>query len=141
MKNYYQLLGVDRDAPQQEIKRAFRRMASLYHPDHNPQGVKEAEEKFKELTQAYEVLGNEHKRRKYDHWIEPRRSRHREVTVEDFVNWSFTGRDILEEFLQAFATRSILFVEEDRRFSGSKPWGCGRGGGRRCRRFYSGDER
>jgi len=141
MKNYYQLLGVDRDAPQQEIKRAFRRMASLYHPDHNPQSAKEAEERFKEINQAYEVLSDDGKRRRYDSLIDRQRSRRRDVTLEDFLNWSFTGRDILEELLREFANRSIIFVEDDPGIPRSRPWGCGRGGGRRCRRFYSGDER
>lgn len=136
MKNYYQVLGIDKGANQEEIKRAFRRMASLYHPDHNPQDPKEAEEKFKEINQAYEVLSDEAKRRQYDRLIHQRRSQRREVPMEDFLNWGFTGSDILEELLREFAARSIIFDEIPR----SRTWGCGRGRGRRCRRVFSEDE-
>jgi DnaJ-class molecular chaperone len=136
MKNYYQELGIDRAAHQEEIKRAFRRMASRYHPDHNPQDPKEAEEKFKKINEAYEVLGDEAKRRQYDRLIHQRRPRSREVTMEDFMNWGFTGGDILEELLKKFTARTVIFDEIPR----SRPWGCGRGHGRRCRRFHSDDE-
>jgi DnaJ-class molecular chaperone len=137
MKNYYQVLGIDRAAGQEEIKRAFRRMASLYHPDHNPQAPKEAEEKFKEMNQAYEVLSDEARRRQYDRLIliQQRRPQRREVTMKEFLNWGFTGTDILEELLREFAARSIIFDEISR----SRPWGCGRRRDRRCRRFYSED--
>lgn len=141
MKSYYQVLGIDKDAGPEEIKRAYRKMASLCHPDHNPQSTKEAEEKFKEINDAYEVLGDEVKRRQYDRLIDRHRPRRSEVTLEDFLNWSFTGRDILEELLREFANRSIIFYEDYNGIPRSRPWGCGRGGGRRCRRFYSGDER
>jgi DnaJ-class molecular chaperone len=136
MKNYYQILGIDRAADQEQIKRAFRRMASLYHPDHNPQETKKAEEKFKEINQAYEVLSDEAKRRQYDRLIHQRRPRSREVSMEEFLNWGFTSSDILEELLRGFTARSIIFDEIPR----SRPWGCGRGRGRRCRQFHSDDE-
>lgn len=64
-RNYYETLGVDKSASQEEIKKAYRRLAKKYHPDANP-GKKEAEEKFKAINEAYEVLGDEAKRRKYD---------------------------------------------------------------------------
>lgn len=64
-KDYYQILGVDRSADEKEIKRAYRKLALKYHPDKNP-GDKQAEEKFKELNEAYEVLGDAEKRAKYD---------------------------------------------------------------------------
>ena len=134
MKNYYQILGIDSTASQEEIKRAFRRMASLYHPDHNPQDSKEAEEKFKKIIEAYEVLGNGAKRGQYDRLFHQRRPQSMEVTMEDFLNWRFTGSDILEELLREFSARTVIFDEIPR----SRTWGCGRGRGRRCRRFYSG---
>jgi len=66
-RDYYEVLGVPRDASQEEIKKAFHRLALKYHPDRNP-GDKEAEEKFKEISEAYEVLGNPEKRKIYDQY-------------------------------------------------------------------------
>ena len=64
-KDYYKILGVSREANADEIKKAFRKLARKYHPDVNP-GDKKAEEKFKEINEAYEVLSDTDKRRKYD---------------------------------------------------------------------------
>lgn len=64
-KDYYEILGVRRDATQEEIKQAYRKLAMKYHPDRNP-GNKEAEEKFKEISTAYEVLSDPKKREIYD---------------------------------------------------------------------------
>lgn len=64
-KDYYKVLGVGRSATQDEIKKAFRKLAVKYHPDKNP-GDKAAEEKFKEISEAYEVLGDAESRKKYD---------------------------------------------------------------------------
>lgn len=64
-KDYYQVLGVQRDADEKEIKRAFRKLALKYHPDKNPDNPK-AEDRFKEINEAYEVLGDSSKRAKYD---------------------------------------------------------------------------
>lgn len=64
-KDYYKTLGVDRKASKDEIKKAYRKLAHRYHPDKNPNN-KEAEEKFKEVTGAYEVLSNAEKRSQYD---------------------------------------------------------------------------
>ena len=55
MKDYYAILGVSREASQEEIKKAYRRLALKYHPDRNP-GDKEAEERFKEINEAYQTL-------------------------------------------------------------------------------------
>ena len=65
MRDYYETLGVGRDADDKEIKRAFRRLARKYHPDVNP-GDKEAERKFKEVSEAFAVLSDPQKRQQYD---------------------------------------------------------------------------
>ena len=64
-KDYYKILGVDEKAGDGEIKKAYRRLAKECHPDANP-GDKQAEERFKEISEAYEVLGDKAKRQKYD---------------------------------------------------------------------------
>lgn len=64
-RDYYEVLGVSKSADATEIKKAYRKLALKYHPDKNP-GDKEAEEKFKEAAEAYDVLSNEEKRRRYD---------------------------------------------------------------------------
>ena len=64
-RDYYEVLGVGRTANGQELKAAYRKLAIKYHPDQN-QGNNEAEEQFKELTEAYAVLSDENKRRRYD---------------------------------------------------------------------------
>ncbi|MEW6545345.1 MAG: J domain-containing protein [Bacillota bacterium] len=64
-KDYYRILGVSRDASDEEIKKAYRRLARKYHPDVNP-GDKAAEEKFKEINEAYAVLSDSERRRRYD---------------------------------------------------------------------------
>ncbi len=64
-KDYYKILGVKKDASKEEIKKAFRKLALKYHPDKN-KGDKAAEEKFKEINEAYEVLSDDEKRKKYD---------------------------------------------------------------------------
>jgi curved DNA-binding protein len=79
-KDYYQILGVDRNASEKEIKRAYRRLARQFHPDVNPDD-KQAEEKFKEINEAHEVLGDPEKRAKYDQ------------LGANYQQWQRTGRD------------------------------------------------
>ena len=64
-RDYYEVLGVSKTATEAEIKKAYRKLAMKYHPDYNP-GDKEAEEKFKEINEAHEVLSDPEKRQKYD---------------------------------------------------------------------------
>lgn len=79
-KDYYKTLGVDRNAEEKEIKKAYRKLARQYHPDVNP-GDKAAEEHFKDINEAYEVLSDPEKRRKYDQ------------LGSSWQQWQRTGRD------------------------------------------------
>ena len=65
-RDYYEVLGVSKDATEKDIKKAYRKLAFKYHPDKNPDNKKEAEEKFKEVNEAYSVLSDPDKRRQYD---------------------------------------------------------------------------
>jgi curved DNA-binding protein len=66
-RNYYDILGVDRDVPNEDIKRIYRQLARRYHPDVNP-GNKAAEDRFKDINEAYEVLSDPERRRQYDQY-------------------------------------------------------------------------
>lgn len=100
-KDYYEILGVPRNASQEEIKKAYRRLAMQYHPDRNP-GDKQAEEKFKEISEAYEVLSNEEKRRIYDQYGHAGLQGH----VPDYS--TFTVDDIFSHFEEIFGGSSIF---------------------------------
>lgn len=65
-RDYYEVLGVNKNATDEELKKAYRKLAKKYHPDANPDNKKEAEAKFKELNEAYEVLSDKQKRQNYD---------------------------------------------------------------------------
>jgi curved DNA-binding protein len=93
-RDYYRILGLNRDATQEEIKRAYRRLALKYHPDTNPDD-KEAGEVFKEIGEAYAVLSDSEKRRMHDRLGAGDSSR-RYGPEEVFENFSF--RDLFREF-------------------------------------------
>ena len=65
-RDYYEVLGVDKSADEKTIKKAYKRLARKYHPDLNPDNPKEAEAKFKEVNEAYDVLKDPNKRAQYD---------------------------------------------------------------------------
>ena len=66
MKDYYQILNVSRESTPEDIRKAFRTLAFRYHPDKNPSDQIAAEQKFKEINEAYEVLSDNYKRQLYD---------------------------------------------------------------------------
>ncbi|MFO7948716.1 MAG: molecular chaperone DnaJ [Armatimonadota bacterium] len=88
--DFYEVLGVDRDASQDEIKKAYRKLARRYHPDVNP-GDEQAEAKFKEVKQAYEVLSDEEKRKQYNRFgkqyqqAQQRGGQYQDVDFSDFI--------------------------------------------------------
>ncbi len=67
-RDYYEILGISKDASAQEIKKAYRRLATKYHPDRNPDNSKEAEEKFKQISEAYKILSDPGKKQIYDQY-------------------------------------------------------------------------
>jgi len=101
-RDYYEILGVSRDASQEGIKSAYRKLALKYHPDKNPGNTKEAEEKFKEISEAYAVLSDPTKRAQYDRFGHAGISGR--YTYEDI----FRGSDI-EDILKDFGFRGFGF--------------------------------
>jgi curved DNA-binding protein len=79
-KDYYKIIGVDKQASQQDVKKSYRKLARKYHPDVNP-GNKDAEARFKEINEAYEVLSDPEKRQKYDE------------LGSSYQQWQHTGGD------------------------------------------------
>jgi len=115
-KDYYNILGVDKKADQAEIKKEFRKLARKYHPDVNPNN-KEAEAKFKEINEAYEVLGDAKKRKEYDTMgdrffenFQPRGSGFEGFSFDDFGQ-SFGGfEDIFGDVFGRMSTRKTAPV-------------------------------
>jgi curved DNA-binding protein len=89
-KDYYKVLGVEKGASEADIKKAYRKLAVKYHPDKN-QGDKAAEEKFKEISEAYEVLGDPEKRKKYDQLGENWRNYERHGGQPQDFDWGQWG--------------------------------------------------
>jgi curved DNA-binding protein CbpA len=135
LKDYYQILRVRRDDSSEDIRKAFRRLALRYHPDHNPSNSKEAEEKFKEINDAYEVLGNDQKKRQYDRLINWSGYLRKSIVIEDTFKDSI-DQDLIREIMQRFAALNPSFRALGRRRSSS----CKRQRGWRCRRQWWQDE-
>ena len=87
MKNYYEILEVNKNASQETIAKVYKFLAKKYHPDANPDNKQEAEEKFKEISEAYEILSNEEKRKEYDEELHDYEisSSPQTVSMEDFM--------------------------------------------------------
>jgi len=91
-RDYYEILGISRNASDEEIKKAFRKLAFKYHPDHNNES--EAEAKFKEINEAYEVLSDAKKRASYD--------RYGNVATADWFGFEDIGFGGLGDIFDAF---------------------------------------
>jgi len=101
-RDYYEILGVPKNASKDDLKKAYRKLAMQYHPDRNP-GDKESEEKFKEAAEAYEVLNNDDKRAKYD------RFGHDGVRGSQYGSQGFSDiNDIFSHFSDIFGGSSIF---------------------------------
>ena len=118
-RDYYEVLGVGRGASEEEIKKAYRKLALKYHPDRNP-GSKDAEENFKEVAEAYEVLKDSEKRTRYD------RFGHEGLRGGAAAGGGFAGFDLsdaLRSFLRDFGAGfsfGDLFGEEEREAPGPR---------------------
>src|SRR5262245_54325729 len=116
-RDYYEVLGVEHNAAEESIKRAYRKKALEFHPDRNP-GDPEAEAKFMEAAEAYDVLGDAEKRRRYDQYG------HAGVGAESFSGTRFTNiEDIFEAFGDVFGGGLFgdLFGQQGRRGGGKRP--------------------
>jgi len=103
-KDYYKVLGVSEDAELDQIKKAYKKLALQWHPDKNPDNVKVAEEKFKEIGEAYSVLSDPEKRKRYDKY-----GTADEVEIEEEDNDQYTQQkynDIFEKFGFKTTTRT-----------------------------------
>lgn len=112
MRDYYEILGVERNASDADIKRAYRKLALKYHPDRNPDD-KEAETKFKEAAEAYEILSSPEKRQRYD------RYGHQGVRGNGAGGAGFQDiNDIFSAFSDIFGSSGSIFDEV---FGGGRP--------------------
>uniref|UniRef100_A0A3B4BH34 J domain-containing protein n=1 Tax=Periophthalmus magnuspinnatus TaxID=409849 RepID=A0A3B4BH34_9GOBI len=103
MVDYYKILGVPKTASQEDIRKAYKQLALRWHPDKNPDNKEEAEKKFKELAEAYEVLSDKSRRDSYDRYGSDnvRHTGSTNADFSDFPGFTFTFRnpdDVFREF-------------------------------------------
>ncbi|MBA7601492.1 Chaperone protein DnaJ [subsurface metagenome] len=111
MKDYYQILGIPENASQDEIKKAFRKLAFKYHPDTNPGNEEPATERFKEINEAYGVLGDEGRRRQYD-LARQGQFAGAGYSQQDIFRQTFSNRAMYEELSRMFAQAGLRFDPE-----------------------------
>ena len=107
-RDYYEVLGIDKSASEKELKSAYRKLAKKYHPDANP-GDKQSEEKFKELSEAYDILKDPEKRKLYDkfgHAAFDESMNYRQPENENYREYHFTGGDFEDIFKDIFGGHS-----------------------------------
>ena len=117
-EDYYEILGVKKDATEAEIRKAYRKLALKWHPDKNPDNKKEAEEKFKKINEAYSVLSDKNKRNQYDH---------------GGIHFDFGGFNADDIFKDFFGDKDpfsdfFKFDDDDNIFSGGFKFGADFGG-------------
>jgi len=120
MKNYYQTLSVPDNASQEDIKRAFRKLAFKYHPDTNPGNEKQAEKKFKEINEAYGVLGDKGKRQQYDLARKGQfagmgydtQYKGFQYSQQDIFRDTFSNQAMFNELSQMFAQAGLRFDQD-----------------------------
>ena len=119
--DYYNTLGVKRDSSAEEIKKVYRKLAMKYHPDRNG-GNPESEKRIKEINEAYQILGDEEKRRRYDLQYQL-----------PFENYAFYEGDVDDDFV-AVLRKFYQMGFNTKRTGGCKRRGSGRGGCGRWKR-------
>ena len=120
MKDYYQTLGVPDNASQEDIKRAFRKLAFKHHPDTNPGNEKQAEAKFKEINEAYGVLGDKDKRQQYDFATKMQFAgagydtgyKGFQYSQQDIFRDTFSNQAMFDELSRMFAQAGLRFDQD-----------------------------
>ncbi|NWU26705.1 DNJB8 protein, partial [Dyaphorophyia castanea] len=137
MVDYYEVLGLQKEASQNDIKKSYHKLALKWHPDKNPRNKEEAEKKFKEIVEAYETLSDPEKRSLYDKSVEESRVR-RESAAADYNSFfgSHHGFPHQEEVFEGMYPFTCIFLNPfDIRLNGEN-WQRTSGRGRRSRESF-----